>query len=79
MRRDYGSDLPRLIDRPINSETLLDLYMATAEALDRWEPRVSVNRITADQAASGQLALALDVTVSGVEQLIELELGGAAS
>ncbi|MCP3965628.1 MAG: phage baseplate protein, partial [Lentisphaerae bacterium] len=39
MRREYGSRLPRLVDAPLNSSTLVDLYSATAEALQRWEPR----------------------------------------
>lgn len=36
-RRLFGSRLPRLIDRPQNEESIIDIYMATAEAL---EPRV---------------------------------------
>jgi phage baseplate assembly protein W len=40
MRRDYGSDLPNLIDNPINDEFAVDLYVALAEALDKWEPRL---------------------------------------
>ena len=27
MRRDYGSDLPDLIDRPLNGETLIDVLL----------------------------------------------------
>lgn len=40
MRRDYGSDLPNLIDRPIDDELKVDIYIAIAEALNRWEPRL---------------------------------------
>jgi phage baseplate assembly protein W len=43
--RDYGSDLPALIDQPLNGETTVDAYMAIAEALDTWEPRVDLGRI----------------------------------
>jgi len=38
MLRDYGSDLPDVIDQPLNGETMIDAYLATAEALDLWEP-----------------------------------------
>jgi phage baseplate assembly protein W len=40
MRRDYGSDLPNLIDNPVNEEFAVDLYVALADALDKWEPRI---------------------------------------
>lgn len=39
MRREYGSRLFELTDAPVNAETLVDLYAATAEALATWEPR----------------------------------------
>lgn len=45
MRRDYGSLLPELIDQPFNGATRLKLFGATATALMRWEPRISVSRI----------------------------------
>jgi len=45
MLRDYGSDLPDVIDQPLNGETMIDAYLATAEALDRWEPRIDLARI----------------------------------
>ncbi len=45
MLRDYGSDLPDVIDQPLNGETLIDAYQATAEALDLWEPRIDLARI----------------------------------
>ena len=44
MRRDYGSNLYRLIDRPISSGLLLQLSCACVMALKQWEPRIIVNR-----------------------------------
>ena len=41
MRRDYGSELPALVDRPINGHLTMELYAATAAALDAWEPRAA--------------------------------------
>ena len=61
MRREYGSRLFELIDAPLNAETIIDLYAATAEALKRWEPRFelkSVNAYPADCAA-GKIELLL--------------------
>ncbi|MCW9041744.1 MAG: GPW/gp25 family protein [Pseudopelagicola sp.] len=45
MLRDYGSDLPDVIDQPLNGETMIEAYLATAEALDLWEPRIDLARI----------------------------------
>ena len=37
-RRDFGSELPELVDAPNNATTRVRLYAATATALMRWEP-----------------------------------------
>lgn len=59
MRREYGSRLFRLIDAPMNRATLLDLYAATGEALDRWEPRFRLESVQAVAAAPGRIELDL--------------------
>ena len=43
MLREYGSDLYKYRDNPINPTTIAKIYKATAEAIDEWEPRVSLN------------------------------------
>lgn len=45
MRRDYGSRLFELVDRPLQPSTLLAIIQATAEALIRWEPRLLLERV----------------------------------
>lgn len=45
MRRDYGSMLPDLIDQPANSITRQLLFAATAVAIARWEPRLSLKKV----------------------------------
>ncbi len=45
MRREYGSQLPDLIDAPFNDATRLQAYAATAMALMRWEPRIRLSRV----------------------------------
>lgn len=63
MRRDYGSALPSLLDAPVNGETLVDLYAAAAEALDRWEPRIRLDRVALLEAdAAGRAGFALEFT-----------------
>lgn len=59
MRRDYGSRLFELIDAPLNRTTLLDLYSATAEAVQRWEPRFQLLSCKAVAAEPGRVELEL--------------------
>jgi phage baseplate assembly protein W len=74
MRREYGSDLPRLIDAPLNGETLVDLYAATAEAIDRWEPRFDLRRVEVADAVAGKLSLTLTGEVLGLEAVLAAEV-----
>lgn len=60
MRRDFGSNLPDLIDRKLTPRGVLAIYSATALALIRWEPRFQIFKAaitTADQ--NGHIHLAL--------------------
>ncbi|SMH35818.1 GPW/gp25 family protein [Maritimibacter sp. HL-12] len=79
LRRDYGSNLPRLIDAPINGETVIDLYLASAEAIEKWEPRFRLSRVQIAGAGSGQVDLALLGSVDeGVETTLNLTMRGVA-
>ena len=44
MRRDFGSLIPDLIDQPLNDETRLMVYAATATAIHKWEPRFRMSK-----------------------------------
>lgn len=45
MRREYGSDLFKWIDAPVNRATMIGIIAATATALKRWEPRLKLERV----------------------------------
>lgn len=61
MRRDYGSRLFELVDRPLNPATRVELTAATAEALARWEPRLKLERVQVDaSAATGRVTLTIE-------------------
>ena len=60
MRRDYGSDLPALVDRPMNPALAMDVYAATAKALRRWEPRFRLRRMAIAEARPGAVSLYLE-------------------
>lgn len=61
MRADYGSDLPRLVDMPVNSELILDIMAETAGAIEKWEPRFKVTNVRVTSLTVSQVIL----TVSG--------------
>lgn len=61
MRRDYGSRLPELIDNPLNELTKTELFAATAEALERWEPRFKLGRVFIESVSDeGKVVIALE-------------------
>ena len=60
MRRDYGSLLPSLIDQPLNSATALQLYAASAGALRRWLPELTVNRCALIRGEDGAAELVIE-------------------
>jgi len=62
MRRDYGSRLSRLIDRPVNQDWLIDCYAWTAEALGKWEPRFRLARVQVESVEDGRPVLSLEGT-----------------
>jgi phage baseplate assembly protein W len=63
LRRDYGAAVPSLVDAPMNEETRLSFVVAAADALDRFEPRVRLERVQfAAAGPDGVAVLDLDVT-----------------
>lgn len=71
-RRDYGTAAMDLIDRPASAETVLDRFVAIADALDRWEPRVALTGFrllgaTIDGAATIEVFLRMTNEVVSLE------------
>ena len=57
--RSYGSDVFNLIDRPKNAALAVDLVSAVVVALEQWEPRITVDQVTFNNAADNQLVINL--------------------
>ena len=60
MRPDYGSRIPRLVDRPINQGWKLEVYVAAVEALGRWEPRIRVKQVKVDAIGIGYIETSIE-------------------
>lgn len=62
MRREYGSLVFELIDRPLNGAVLLQLYVCVYDAVTRWEQRVEMLSMSiADSARAGALQLRVEL------------------
>lgn len=68
MNRAYGSDLPNLVDQPLNPRTRLRIFAATAMALLRWEPRLRLKRIALSRAGDGAASLSLTAVRTDLPQ-----------
>ena len=79
MLRDYGSDLPAVIDQPLKGETLIDAYQASAEAIALWEPRIELGRVQVIEARAGYAELELTDTDGNVIPLLVTMNGEASS
>lgn len=60
MRREYGSQLFSLLDAPLNRSGLMDLVAASAEAIERWEPRFKATSI--EPVSTGNASMAFDIS-----------------
>lgn len=72
MRRDFGSDLPDLIDRKMTQKNVLAIYSAAATAIARWEPRFRmqagrINRAGYVETRDGRVMRAGDGGIIGIE------------
>ena len=71
--RDYGSKLFQLTDQPINRELFAKIYSAVAEAIDKWEPRFKVEKISINSIKDGHIILSLVGQYLIKQQKISLE------
>lgn len=76
MRRDYGSLLPELIDRPIDDVLILQCYSAIYSAILSWENRVIIEAINISQVRQGTLEVRLYAHLSelGTDGMLDVSL-----
>ena len=64
-RRAYGSEIPELIDQPLNGVTVMRIYAAVAYRLTLWEPRISLSSVNLNRDASGAVSVVLQGVTNG--------------
>lgn len=75
MRRRYGSEVPELMDQPLNSATVLRIYAATAYAIRLWEPRISLSGLQFETGEAGAASLILDGVADGQSAQLAVGIG----
>lgn len=73
MRRNYGSNLFRLVDSPINKDLFPQIYAAVAEALDNYEPRIKLEKINVTEIKDSRIKLDLQLVYLITQQRINLK------
>lgn len=58
-RREYGSHIFDLVDSPDNATGALQMIAATAEAIERWEPRLDLQSASVTAAMTGKATISL--------------------
>lgn len=74
MRPEYGSNLPRMVDLPVNKGWVSAVQAEMARSLRRWEPRLKLRRVTVVSVIDGQVKLAITGDYQGDSVLLELAL-----
>lgn len=58
-RREFGSEVPAMVDAAMNDAGVMALYVAVAEAIERWEPRFELTDVQADAESGGSIVMKL--------------------
>jgi phage baseplate assembly protein W len=80
MRRTYGSHLFDLVDSPGSPSGALQVIAAAADAIDRWEKRVSLQsaNLVAGIDGSAVLRTVCQIKSSGLIITADTKVGGSA-
>jgi phage baseplate assembly protein W len=71
-RRLYGSEVPDLIDQPLNATNRLRIYAAAAHALLTWEPRISLTALQLEVASDGTASMLMNAVADGSELQVSI-------
>ena len=74
MRPDYGSQLRRYVDLPVNEGWKSAVQAEVARALGRWEPRLKLERVKVEAVIDGQVSLSLSGQYLGDDALLEVRV-----
>lgn len=72
LRRDYGSNVLRSLDAPINSSLRISVAEDLIASLRRWEPRIKVKQVelASGEVKQGKITIKIHFSYRG-QQLVE--------
>ena len=74
-RPDFGSDIWKFIDQPLNAITLGRIKAEITDAIERWEPRVKVLSVDIERDyLSARLKVSILLEVKELGETAEVEL-----
>jgi phage baseplate assembly protein W len=74
MRPEYGSNLRRYVDLPVNEGWKSAVQAEVARALGRWEPRLKLERVRVVAVLDGQVTLQLSGQYLGDDAVVEVSV-----
>ncbi|WP_367863248.1 GPW/gp25 family protein [Pseudomonas guariconensis] len=72
MRPEYGSNLRRYVDLPVNEGWKSAVQAEVARALGRWEPRLKLERVLVVAVVDGQISLKVTGHYLGDSTVLEV-------
>lgn len=74
--REYGCNLPSMVDKPVNRQWVMDAYATIAQAVSRWEPRFEAKRILlgVTELSQGVITIKLEGIYKPKGRLVKLRL-----
>ena len=72
MRPEYGCNLRRFVDMPVNDGWKSAVQAEVARALGRWEPRLQLERVKVVSVIDGQIGLLLTGQYLGNSAVLEV-------
>jgi uncharacterized protein len=71
-RPEYGSDIPKMVDLPITRGWISTVQAEAARAIGRWEPRITVSRVTVLSIVGGAVTFRIHGTYEGDDIMFEV-------
>jgi phage baseplate assembly protein W len=72
MRPEYGSDVPRMVDKPVGKGWMSACQAEVVRAIQRWEPRLKVSRVTVESVIDGKVNFVISGEFIGSDVVLEV-------
>ena len=74
MRPEYGSEIPRYVDLPINNGWFSAVQAEAARAIGRWEPRIRLSAVRITGVVDGRIDFVIEGQYEATPLLLEVAL-----